>query len=350
MSDGRIFISYRRGAENGDARALHVELEKHIDRSRIFMDVDSIPPGVDFHEFLERQVAECEVLLAVIGPGWHSQIARLQDPDDVVRIEIAAALRRPGLRVVPVLIDDAAMPRTEDLPESLRPLTLRQNVTLRHEDRYSDTVAWFARQLSPSGQGPSPPLGPEEPNQNAKRGDVTRRAAIWGSVAAIAGLGYVVANRDDLSGRPSRTAGPPSPEVVASAPADAVAPPPPEPEWLASGFGRETVRLEGHSGWVGSIAFSPDRHGLVSGGADGTIRRWDTVTGLQTAELQGHRRAVYSVAFAPDGRSLASGSDDSTVRLWDAGTGQEIAQLRGHQAAVNSVAFAPDGGLLASGG
>ncbi len=74
--------------------------------------------------------------------------------------------------------------------------------------------------------------------------------------------------------------------------------------------------LEGHTGWVLSVAFSPDGALLASGSNDNTVRLWRVSDGAQLRTLEGHTDEVRSVAFSPDGRLLASGSRDGTVRLW----------------------------------
>jgi WD40 repeat protein len=82
---------------------------------------------------------------------------------------------------------------------------------------------------------------------------------------------------------------------------------------------------------------------------DGMVKVWDTTTGQEIRSLQGHGGFVYSVAFSPNGKRLASASADKTVKIWDAITGQDAFTLKGHADRVWSVAFSPDGNRLASG-
>ena len=102
--------------------------------------------------------------------------------------------------------------------------------------------------------------------------------------------------------------------------------------------------LEGHTGGVSSVAFSPDSKQIVSGSSDATVRRWDAATGQQLLPaLEGHTGGVSSVAFSPDSKQIVSGSYDTTVRRWDAATGQQLLPaLQGHTGGVSSVAFSPD--------
>jgi hypothetical protein len=104
--------------------------------------VDAIEPGVDFAEEIFRAVAACQVLVAVIGPGWLAMAdehgRRLDDPDDLVRLGVEAALAR-GVRVIPVLTEGAVMPSQHDLPQSLAPLARRNALPVRHDSFRSDT-------------------------------------------------------------------------------------------------------------------------------------------------------------------------------------------------------------------
>ena len=127
----RIFISYRRGDSAGHAGRIYDHLIAHFGQGQVFMDVDAIRPGVDFVEVVQEAIGASDCLIAVIGTEWltasdSTEIGgrRLEDPDDMVRLEIATALER-GIPVIPVLVQGAQMPRGNDLPDVLKPLASR---------------------------------------------------------------------------------------------------------------------------------------------------------------------------------------------------------------------------------
>ncbi|CRZ16821.1 putative regulatory protein [Mycolicibacterium neworleansense] len=114
---------------------------------------------------------------------------------------------------------------------------------------------------------------------------------------------------------------------------------------------RDTLKLIDTSSQVVSVAFSPDGKRIASGGADATVRLWDTETGQPIgAPMRGHNKMVIGLAFSPDGSRIASGSPDATLRMWDADTGQPIGQPLRSDGGVTRVAFSPDGKRIASGG
>ena len=131
---GKIFINYRRDDDPGFTTALYMHLEEEFGRARLFMDVEGyIKPGDDFTEVLSAQVAQCDVLLAVIGPRWAEALAaRAGDAGDFVVVEIKAALDQ-GKRVIPVLVGKAGFPRADHLPEAIRALARKNAVALRHD-------------------------------------------------------------------------------------------------------------------------------------------------------------------------------------------------------------------------
>jgi hypothetical protein len=133
-STGRIFISYRRDETAYPAGWLFDRLAQHFGSAQVFKDVDSIELGDDFVEVISRAVGSCDVLLALIGDQWlnitdlHGR-RRLDDPDDFVRLEIEAALARK-VRIIPILVDGANMPRADELPAGLSGLVRRQALEL----------------------------------------------------------------------------------------------------------------------------------------------------------------------------------------------------------------------------
>jgi hypothetical protein len=131
---GRIFISYRRQETAWPARQLYDVLVKHFAAEQVFKDVDNIDPGDDFVERVAAAVGSCDVLLVLIGPQWlaisdENGHRRLDSPEDYVRLEIETALTRK-IRVIPILVDEARIPRANELPRTLAPLVRRNAVEI----------------------------------------------------------------------------------------------------------------------------------------------------------------------------------------------------------------------------
>jgi hypothetical protein len=195
---GRIFISYRREDSAGYAGRLADALEARFGAGRVFRDVDDITPGEDFVQRLETALADCAVLLAVIGRKWTTAAdsrgqRRLDDPQDYVRLEIATALQR-SLRVVPVLVDGAAMPSSADLPDSLAALSRRQGSTLA-DGSWDDDVARLSRAMEKEVQPEAATGG---------RAASSRRAALalagGLALAALTAGGWLLLRPPDVSG------------------------------------------------------------------------------------------------------------------------------------------------------
>ena len=172
---GRVFISYRRQETAWPARQLYDVLVAELGADRVFKDVDNIEPGDDFVERIQSAVGSCQVLLALIGPQWltitdATGARRLDDPEDFVRIEVETALSRDDVRVIPILVDNAKMPKPQELPKGLAALTRRQAVeinpvnfdTRRLSKVLNDTLHDVRREaagspMSGSGVGVGPP-------------------------------------------------------------------------------------------------------------------------------------------------------------------------------------------------
>ena len=137
-----IFISYRRDDTEGQSGRLHDELARRFGEDSVFMDVVDIEAGRNFREVIDENVASCSVLLTLIGPSWldakdKDGRRRLDDPIDLVRLEISAALKR-RIPVVPILVHEARMPKSEQLPDDLKELAHRNALELTHARWDSD--------------------------------------------------------------------------------------------------------------------------------------------------------------------------------------------------------------------
>lgn len=143
----KIFVSYRRDDSEHITGRIYDRLEPHFGGDNVFMDIDSIPSGVDFREHLDRTVGQCDVLLAVIGEQWlnigyregSKEGWRLDDTTDFVRIEIQSSLTR-GIPVIPVLVGRAAMPGEQEMPEGLKGLSYRNAAEVRSGRDFRDHV------------------------------------------------------------------------------------------------------------------------------------------------------------------------------------------------------------------
>ncbi len=149
MAKRSIFISYRRDDTEGQAGRLYEGLAAHFGDDRVFMDVAAIRAGRDFRREIEERVASCAVLLVLIGRQWleardTAGQRRLDDPADFVRLETGAALAKPDITVVPVLVGGARMPEAKDLPPDLKDLVFRNAVPLSHQRWDGDLEALVA--------------------------------------------------------------------------------------------------------------------------------------------------------------------------------------------------------------
>lgn len=167
-----VFINYRREDASGYAGALMRELEKRFDPKDVFMDIADIPGGEEFSAVLDEAIRSCDVVLALIGSRW-AEITdaqgrqRLSDPNDYVRREILAAWQH-DVRVIPVLLGDAVIPKANQLPAELQTLPNFNAMRLsdRHWERDVDGIgdeirkAMYSLNCTAEGAGqPAAPIG-----------------------------------------------------------------------------------------------------------------------------------------------------------------------------------------------
>ena len=130
----QIFISYRREDSPEAAGRIYDRLKSHFGEKQVFFDIDSIPPGIDFREYISESVSKCDVLIVIIGERWFARddngVSRLENPSDFVRIEIEAALKR-GIPVIPVPVGRAKLPAEAELPSNIKDLHYRNASEVR---------------------------------------------------------------------------------------------------------------------------------------------------------------------------------------------------------------------------
>ena len=128
-----------------------------------------------------------------------------------------------------------------------------------------------------------------------------------------------------------------------------------EPEWITL---KPTVEkkwnsclqaLEGHSGFVNSVAFSPDSQRIVSRSEDRMVKVWDATTESLLQTLNSYLGSIISAAFFLDGQKIVSRSEDKTIKVWNATMRLLLQTLDSHSDFINSMVFSPDGQKIVSG-
>ena len=142
----------------GRAGRLRDALSHHFGAEQVFRDIDSVAPGQRFPRVIEQEVGSCDAVLALIGPDWLSinddaGQRRLDNPDDYVRLEIATALRRSDVLVIPVLVGPTSMPAAADLPKPLASLA-ECNALRITDENWDDQVARLTRGSPPTRHDP----------------------------------------------------------------------------------------------------------------------------------------------------------------------------------------------------
>ena len=142
MSQKRIFISYRRSDSAGHAGRLYDYLKNYFGDERIFFDVDTIRPGVNFEQKISDELDNSEAMLVLIGNQWLDSSdkegnRRLDNPHDYVRFEVETALGK-NITAIPILLQGVQMPSANVLPDTLYDLSRRNAIRLNDDHWNSD--------------------------------------------------------------------------------------------------------------------------------------------------------------------------------------------------------------------
>jgi hypothetical protein len=146
--DNAVFVSYRRTDSIDITGRIYDKLVSELGRGAIFKDIDSIPLGSDFRKHIDDSLKNCKAFLLVMGKNWKGEPGasgrdRIDDPRDLIRIEVETALRR-NIPVIPVLVQGAEIPSDETLPESMRDIAYRQAIRVRSDPDFHRDVERIA--------------------------------------------------------------------------------------------------------------------------------------------------------------------------------------------------------------
>ncbi len=303
----KIFISYSRKDEIF-ARQLATDLD-HLGAG-VWIDVDDIPPGVNWSSAIQQGLDACDTLVLVMSPDALGS-TNVTDEWQYFRDE--------GKPIVPVLCR-----RTQIVHFQLRRI---QYIDFAEQD-YDTALNQLRARL----------FDDEQPK-------VSRRK----TAANLIALGNMrkVDFKLELAGHRSSVLD------VAFSPDNVLVASCSEDKSIRLWYTERRKRIKmliGHEKQVNALEFSPSGTFLASASDDRTIRLWHTGKRFCITALYGHTGAVTGVAYSPSDHLLASASEDSTIRLWDAKAQKAIETVGVHEAPANDVAFSPEGTLLASTG
>lgn len=148
---GAVFISYRRTDTADAAGRLYDRLRHEFGHDAIFMDVETIPLGIDFRVHITDKLSQCRACLVMIGDEWTTCCGedgrrRLDNESDPVRTEVETALR-VGKPVIPLLIGAARMPKPEELPSTIAQLHFNNGVQIRPNPDFDSDVERLVTRL-----------------------------------------------------------------------------------------------------------------------------------------------------------------------------------------------------------
>ena len=365
-----IFLSYRRRDTQWAARGIYDRLVNSYDRRNVFRDLDAIPAGVRFRDYIEKKISESDVFILLIGKAWASRDdetgrPRLELPRDPVRLEVETALRL-GIPIIPVLVGGAPMPTERDLVPSILDL-LEFNAAEISDSRWEYDVDRLLRAIneaverSPRTSEPTsadeptlPVASPPAPEERQTRNRTAHIQPGAGSgVSVTGGADTSLSTGDALTGRTRGHDTTPEQDTAARASgrgpitgahreAEEGGRKEDGPERQVHPRGALPTRLV-HQAAVRAVAFSPEGARLATASRDGAVRIAEVATGREIARLP-HQAGVFGVAFCPGGTRVAAASSDKAV-LWDLRTNLQLRWFA-HDDRVWAVAFSPDGTRL----
>jgi hypothetical protein len=249
------------------------------------MDIDAIPLGSEFGQTISGAVASCDVLIALMGRRWLQAAdsdghRRLDNPDDFVRREIESALAH-GVVVVPATVQGAEIPRAEELPPTLAPLTEHQGFELSDTGWHDDVNRLIRRLERVVGEEQLDPVVSADRSATSRRPRPGGRtfAASVAFLALLAVFASVLLLRGGGDGADGPDNSPPTPPVglqpsglsaargTATLGSD-LRMPPTESHWYCTGSGATSPACS----FV--VTRLPEIDRLIKAPFDGVVTRW----------------------------------------------------------------------------
>lgn len=280
----RVFISYSR-ADEGFARRLATDLDRL--GAEVWIDVDDIPPGVNWSTAIQQGLDTCDALVLVISPDALAS-KNVEDEWQYVRDE--------GKPIIPLL--------WRPVPRLHFQLRRIQYVDF-HRLPYETALEHLrARLLDTGAPTPAPPVS----------GAITPATA-----RQIVALRELSAHRDTVRGVTFSPDG----TLLATCSDDKTI------RLWHTGQRRRIRALIGHEKAVNAVAFGPDGVLLASASDDRTVRLWDVKRRICVTALRGHSGRVTGLAWHPDGERLVSWGEDGILRTWDVRSRRQLAAMAG---------------------
>ena len=149
----KVFINYRHDDTKGTAAALYMKLEERFGAENVFFDNISLRPGMQWFDEIRSHLAHSGAVIALIGSQWTSILTEhlQRGGEDYVVKEIDLALRGgPRVSLIPVLVDEAALPDPRTLPPALKALPRCQAEHLR-QTSLEDDISRLIERLGAAG-------------------------------------------------------------------------------------------------------------------------------------------------------------------------------------------------------
>jgi hypothetical protein len=171
----KIVISYRRTDSDVTGRIFD-RLVQRYGKDSVFRDIDNIPFGIDFRKVINDALHGTDVLIAIVGPNWRGTrkqgSARINDDNDLVRIEVETALQRE-IPVIPALVGGAIMPKPTELPDSLRDFLFRNAANIDSGRNFDTDIERLMRSMDSLLEGKTVETRPAETTSSGGRERIT---------------------------------------------------------------------------------------------------------------------------------------------------------------------------------